>query len=107
MMRQAVPLLKTDPPLVATGMERVVAQNSGMVISASRGGEFPTEEIYKIIDGREQKRAHGSDMPLWGDAFKRTEETDDEAVIERKIDSLVVYLKAIQERLPEVDSATE
>jgi len=38
MQRQAVPLVKTDPPLIATGMERVVAQNSGMVITAQRGG---------------------------------------------------------------------
>lgn len=77
------------------------------IISASRDGEFPTEEIYKIIDGRKDVRAHGSDMPLWGDVFKRTEETDDEAVIQRKIDGLLVYLKAIQERLPAVAPAAE
>jgi len=77
------------------------------LISARRGGEFPAEEIHKIIDGRQDVRAHGSDMPLWGDAFKRTEETDDEAVVKRKIDGLVVYLQAIQERLPAVQPAME
>ena len=35
MQRQAVPLLETDPPVVATGMERVVAENSSMVVRAS------------------------------------------------------------------------
>jgi DNA-directed RNA polymerase subunit beta len=38
MQRQAVPLIKTDPPLVATGMEWAVAGNSGMVVIAQRGG---------------------------------------------------------------------
>ncbi|MCA9319876.1 MAG: DNA-directed RNA polymerase subunit beta, partial [Planctomycetes bacterium] len=38
MQRQAVPLLVTEPPLVATGMERSVAQNSGMVVSARNEG---------------------------------------------------------------------
>ena len=66
-------------------------------ISARRDGEFPEEEIYSIVDGRKDVRAHGSDMPLWGDAFQRTEETEDEAVIRRKIDGLVVYLKSLQE----------
>ncbi|MFQ5654233.1 MAG: DNA-directed RNA polymerase subunit beta, partial [Planctomycetota bacterium] len=38
MQRQAVPLLQTEPPLVATGMERHVALNSGMVIKAKASG---------------------------------------------------------------------
>jgi DNA-directed RNA polymerase subunit beta len=31
MQRQAVPLIRTEPPIIATGMERPVAENSGMV----------------------------------------------------------------------------
>jgi DNA-directed RNA polymerase subunit beta len=38
MQRQAVPLLVTEPPLVATGMEVDVARNSGMVLKADRDG---------------------------------------------------------------------
>ncbi|MFT7617450.1 MAG: DNA-directed RNA polymerase subunit beta [Planctomycetota bacterium] len=38
MQRQAVPLLRTDPPCVATGMEREVAKNSGMVVRATNAG---------------------------------------------------------------------
>ena len=38
MQRQAVPLLKTEPPLVRTGMEDLVGQNSSMVVRAKRGG---------------------------------------------------------------------
>ena len=39
MQRQAVPLLVTEPPVVATGMEHYVARNSGMVVKAERGLE--------------------------------------------------------------------
>ena len=38
MQRQAVPLLVTEPPVVATGMERDVATNSGLLVRASRKG---------------------------------------------------------------------
>ncbi|RMG18351.1 MAG: DNA-directed RNA polymerase subunit beta [Planctomycetota bacterium] len=50
MQRQAVPLLRTDPPLIATGMERAVAENSGMVVTAQRGGTVTraTAELIEI-----------------------------------------------------------
>ena len=38
MQRQAVPLIKTEPPLVATGMERAVARNSGMLLRSAEEG---------------------------------------------------------------------
>ena len=38
MQRQAVPLLVTEPPVVATGMERNVAENSGLLVRAGRKG---------------------------------------------------------------------
>jgi len=38
MQRQAVPLLITEPPIVATGMERDVAVNSGLIVRARRKG---------------------------------------------------------------------
>jgi DNA-directed RNA polymerase subunit beta len=38
MQRQAVPLLKTEPPIVATGMEKVVAKNSSMTLKAENSG---------------------------------------------------------------------
>ncbi|MBI2480477.1 MAG: DNA-directed RNA polymerase subunit beta, partial [Planctomycetia bacterium] len=39
MQRQAVPLLITEPPIVGTGMEREVAQNSSMLVRAERAGK--------------------------------------------------------------------
>lgn len=38
MQRQAVPLLKTEAPLVGTGLERVVAMDSGSVLITRRAG---------------------------------------------------------------------
>jgi DNA-directed RNA polymerase subunit beta len=38
MQRQAVPLLVTEPPIVATGMEHDVAVNSGLIVRAARKG---------------------------------------------------------------------
>ncbi|ACD65943.1 MAG TPA: DNA-directed RNA polymerase subunit beta [Sulfurihydrogenibium sp.] len=39
MQRQAVPLVRTEYPLVGTGMEVSIAKDSGSVIVAKRGGE--------------------------------------------------------------------
>ncbi|MGO7427674.1 DNA-directed RNA polymerase subunit beta, partial [Rhizobium ruizarguesonis] len=38
MQRQAVPLLRAEAPFVGTGMEPVVARDSGAAIGARRGG---------------------------------------------------------------------
>ena len=65
-------------------------------INARNDGEFPFDEIYKTIDGREV-RAHGSDMPVWGDAFKNAETGYDEEHVKEKIRAVVLYLKTLQE----------
>ncbi len=49
MQRQAVPLLKTEPPLVGTGMETVVGQNSSMVVRVKRGGVVTAVDATKIV----------------------------------------------------------
>ncbi|MGE5610997.1 MAG: DNA-directed RNA polymerase subunit beta, partial [Bacillota bacterium] len=49
MQRQAVPLLRTDPPVVATGMEKPVAQNSGMVVRAERSGVVTYVDALRIL----------------------------------------------------------
>jgi DNA-directed RNA polymerase subunit beta len=54
MQRQAVPLLITEPPLVATGLEKDVAYNSGMVIKAEKGGTVTFVDAQRIrVDERE------------------------------------------------------
>ncbi|MSQ89996.1 MAG: DNA-directed RNA polymerase subunit beta [Phycisphaerales bacterium] len=49
MQRQAVPLVKVDPPLVATGMERVVGRSSGMIVRAERAGTVTFVDAERII----------------------------------------------------------
>lgn len=49
MQRQAVPLVKTEAPLVATGMEKKVAQDSGAVVIAREKGVVKTVEASEII----------------------------------------------------------
>jgi len=49
MQRQAVPLLKTEPPLVGTGMEDVVGRNSSMVTCAESGGVVTEVDATRIV----------------------------------------------------------
>jgi len=49
MQRQAVPLLKTEPPLVATGMEKTVGRNSSMVIRAENSGVVTAVDATRIV----------------------------------------------------------
>ena len=49
MQRQAVPLLRTEPPLVGTGMESVVGQNSSMVVKARNSGVVTEVDATHIV----------------------------------------------------------
>ncbi len=49
MQRQAVPLLRPEAPLVGTGMEAVVARDSGAVIVAKRPGVVENVDAARII----------------------------------------------------------
>ncbi|MBT6180664.1 MAG: DNA-directed RNA polymerase subunit beta, partial [Halieaceae bacterium] len=49
MQRQAVPTLKTQAPLVGTGMERYVARDSGVCKVASRGGVVDSVDASRIV----------------------------------------------------------
>jgi DNA-directed RNA polymerase subunit beta len=49
MQRQAVPLLVSEPPVVATGMEKIVAENSGMVIRAENDGTVTFVDCNRIV----------------------------------------------------------
>ncbi|MGP1928625.1 MAG: DNA-directed RNA polymerase subunit beta [Arsenophonus sp. NC-WZS1-MAG3] len=49
MQRQAVPTLRSDKPLVGTGMERVVAVDSGVTAVAKRGGTVQYVDASRIV----------------------------------------------------------
>jgi mono/diheme cytochrome c family protein len=76
-----VPDLKTQPPNLT-------------LLSKKNDGVFPTEVLYRIIDGRRTIRAHGTyDMPVWGFVFQKSGTED---AIKQRISGLIDYLKSIQ-----------
>ncbi len=81
------------------------------VLAKKNGGTFPTDRIYRVIDGREEISGHGTrDMPIWGYRFvppsnKNLRSTDDyivsppaspEAVVHARITAVIDYLNRIQ-----------
>jgi DNA-directed RNA polymerase subunit beta len=59
MQRQAVPLLKTQAPLIGTGLERKVAEDAGAVIKAKHPGTVVYVDSEKIIIKPEVKPRAG------------------------------------------------
>src|SRR5690606_22901688 len=49
MQRQAVPLIKTQPPCIATGMEKQVPKYSGMVVRAKNAGTVTYVDAMRIV----------------------------------------------------------
>ena len=49
MQRQAVPLLKTDAPLVGTGLEKTVGRDSGVTVIAKRDGVVESVDAKRIV----------------------------------------------------------
>jgi DNA-directed RNA polymerase subunit beta len=49
MQRQAVPTLRAEKPLVGTGIERVVAVDSGVTVVARRGGSVDSVDAQRIV----------------------------------------------------------
>jgi mono/diheme cytochrome c family protein len=69
------------------------------LLAARRGGVFPADEVYRIIDGQADLRAHGPrHMPVWGYEYFG-DDPDDQVAHARateKIERLVSYLRSIQ-----------
>jgi len=49
MQRQAVPLIQSESPLVGTGMERIVARDSGAVVIAERSGYVEQIDSKRVV----------------------------------------------------------
>ncbi len=76
----------STPPADLTGLAR------------RNAGEFPTEYVRTVIDGRSfQALAHGNvEMPVWGDAYRRSLSALGEAKVKQRIEELIEYLRTIQ-----------
>jgi mono/diheme cytochrome c family protein len=85
---------KGDGPLAANLR---IAPADLSLLARRNHGKFDADKVRKAIDGRDRKEIHGgSDMPVWGDAFKRAGEGYSEAKVKDRIDALVDYLASLQ-----------
>jgi mono/diheme cytochrome c family protein len=71
------------------------------MLKKNNGGVFPFAKVFDIIDGRNNIRAHGADMPVWGDRFaaqamQGNDKTAAEIDATGRIAVLVFYLASIQ-----------
>ncbi len=60
MQRQAVPLIKTEAPLVGTGMEAVVARDSGATIVSRRAGVVDQVDATRIVIRATEETSHSA-----------------------------------------------
>ncbi len=81
-----------------------VAPSDLTQITERNGGQFPTIEIYEIVDGRAMVSSHNArERPVWGERY-RVEVPDDldrlrlEVEAMRRIAALVRYLRTLQSR---------
>jgi DNA-directed RNA polymerase subunit beta len=58
MQRQAVPLLKAEAPFVGTGMEEVVARDSGATVTARRSGIVDQVDARRIVIRATEEQSH-------------------------------------------------
>ncbi|MBL8692991.1 MAG: DNA-directed RNA polymerase subunit beta [Planctomycetes bacterium] len=56
MQRQAVPLIQTEPPFVMTGLEGVVARNSGMLVRAEKDGVVKAVDASRVLINEDEYR---------------------------------------------------
>lgn len=70
-------------------------------LSKKNKGQFPFWQVYRIIDGREEVKGHGTrDMPIWGEVFTQQEggKLVDETRAIGRILAIVHYIESIQEK---------
>jgi len=85
---------KGDGPLAES--LRYAPANLTLVAKHNKG-KFDSEKVRRIVDGREPVKGHGgTDMPVWGDAFKSTVDGHTERAVKARIEAVVDYLKSIQ-----------
>ncbi len=88
---------KGDGPLAANMKKRPPDLT---LLATQNGGTYPSELVFKIIDGRRPVPGHGGpDMPAWGNAFKESSAVGgSEEVVRDRIQALVDYLGTLQQK---------
>jgi DNA-directed RNA polymerase subunit beta len=65
MQRQAVPLLRTHAPIVGTGMEKLVARDSGVTVVAKHDGIIDFVDATRIVVRTDEVTATGSGVDIY------------------------------------------
>ena len=87
---------KGDGPLAANLRQ---APPDLTTLARRNAGKFDAVRVFRMIDGRDPVKGHGpSDMPIWGDAFKRSSEGYSEKAVKERIDALVDHLQSLQRK---------
>lgn len=66
--------------------------------AARNGGVFPSERVYRIIDGRDVPSHGDGEMPVWGDVFRSVPGRPGAEAARARIAAIVRHLEAMQER---------
>ena len=61
-------------------------------------GAYPSEKVFKTIDGAKGGGHSDSDMPAWGDVFAKSTESAGAENAAARIDVLVKYIQSLQAR---------
>ncbi len=64
MQRQAVPLMRATAPLVGTGIEAVVARDSGVTVVAKRSGVVESVDASRIVIKPDEDEGSGSNIDI-------------------------------------------
>jgi len=83
MQRQAVPLLQTEAPIIGTGMEAVVARDSGVTVVAKRDGTVDQVDAQRIVIRVNESAAHdGSVVDIYN--LKKFQRSNQDTCINQK-----------------------
>lgn len=90
------PQARGDGPMAASLTKR---PSDLTTISRRNSGKFPSDLVFRTIDGRNPVAGHGGqDMPIWGNAFLRVQGGVPPEVVRARIEALVNYLESIQQK---------
>lgn len=86
---------------IMTNLNLLTATPSDLTqLSKKNGGTFPFWQVYRIIDGRQPVKGHGTpEMPIWGDLLSMQEESGGimaEDKTRGRLLNIVHYLQSLQ-----------
>ena len=75
MQRQSVPLILPEPPIIITGMEKVVAKNSGRAVIAKKSGTVKYVDARKIVIESRNKKGRKETSTYIMDKYLRSNQS--------------------------------